>query len=244
VRSKSKTGEENVSKNGIDFSPLQRTICQQILNSVYVRANGACGLCSFDKAGYRSVDSIDSSLLHDELHEAIFNEHVEGVYDRSFASCRSCKEWYVPNVRHSFQDILIPSEIAVPKNLYDECLQLGYEDVCKYEEEIVVIRAKFEEIGALYGAKKQKMQSVKSRFPKAYYGLMDVYMSTCMSGLANVRTLKKAYENVLIPIGERYISLDKVDEALRVWEMVLTNDPSNAYIHKRLDELLETCEKN
>ena len=41
-------------------------------------------------------------------------------------------------------------------------------------------------------------------------------------------------------VGEGYISHGKYEQGLDAWECLLKFDPSNAYIHKRLDELLES----
>jgi len=54
----------------------------------------------------------------------------------------------------------------------------------------------------------------------------------------NILLYKEIFSRLYIPIGEAYIKQGKYEDALRVWENVLQVDPSNNYIHKRLDEFL------
>jgi hypothetical protein len=140
-------------------------------------------------------------------------------------------------VKHTFSDILIPQD----KNGSSENVLPSIDDPQVEEQALNALIARIDEIEKC----SQKMLLLFSDITRRSQGhiLASQINNDLMSkrvAFDNLNTIKRRILAVYIPIGEAYIKKQCYEDALRVWENVLRTDPSNEYIHKRLDELLKT----
>jgi hypothetical protein len=222
---------------GIDFSPNQRTICQQITNSAVLRANGNIALCARDTVGYISAQQLEGTLLSDQLHHSILYEQANGDFSKPFAPCESCKKWYIPNLKDGFKDIVISRELITLKK--DTTVKIG--SPAETEKRLNQI---VERLSTAYERGCEESEFLEDIQRKCIHHLLMRQIKRGVhelkTRLNNIIFFKEMFTYLYIPIGEAYVAEGKYEEALRVWENVLHIDPSNHHIHACLDELSES----
>jgi len=236
IRSGNLGDQETGSSRTIDFSPNQRTICQQITNAAFIRGNEKIALCTMDATGYISAEEASPTLLSDELHRTIIEEQSNGDFGKSFGPCKKCNKWYIPNIKYGFSEVLLSKEYFASETV----IELGDEDPSVAEK---ALNEMLEVFSAAYDLIQRESTLFEDVYRKSKRHLLARQIKRVINEVKtraiNILLYKEIFSKLYISLGEAYITQGKHEDALRVWENVLQVDPSNKYIHQRLDELLE-----
>lgn len=234
IRSKA-TRPETSPQRSINFAPLQRTVCQQILNSAFICRTGTIALCSEDREGQRPLEEFYADRATDDLTCRIIAEQSRDEYEQSFELCRNCNAWYVPTIRSNFRNIQLQRHTE--QQSYEIDLKTIDPYVC--EEALNRISAECERaFSAISSVEPYVIAAARSKKEKSLLTFISVIVQELQVVRSNCTVIRESFVRLFIPVGEAYISEEKYEDALRVWENVLRTDPSNDYIHRRLDELL------
>lgn len=198
----------------IDFAPFERIPCKKVGTSLVLRNTGF-GPCRFINNSWpEKKQQIDEIFAGPELTR-LREEHQKKNFSCTDA-CTTCREWYIADIPFmSTAGSLLPAS---------ECLQIPAELIDSKEQCYKL----YDEIGLLRDAVQQCIMSG--------YSILTPALRLQQS---NQWRLLSALLKFFIPIGDRLCQFGDVEKALDAWEQVLKYDPSNEYIHGRLDELLE-----
>jgi hypothetical protein len=89
-------GERIPDDSVIDFTPMKRSSCRKLPNTLYVYWDGTVGLCGEFFEGRYPGMSLDktpvSSVYCDQRVRAFHDRHLRGEYPDE---CRKCRQWYL-----------------------------------------------------------------------------------------------------------------------------------------------------
>jgi hypothetical protein len=233
---RSKTAEKkNSSRRSINFAPLQRTVCQQILNSLCIRTTGKTAVCTQDRQGRKPLEALETDLAAEELHSRIIEEQSREEYGNSFSLCGQCDAWYVPNIRANFRNIRFPHyACASVEPCVDQSIDPGQ---CEHALDSIIEHCD-SFMRMITEKQKPFLRALASKKEKSLLAFISAVNNDLLVARDNCAAIKEGFLKLFISIGEAYIHNQQYEDALRTWEKVLRTDPANAYIHRRLDELL------
>ncbi len=245
IRTLGNYGEENTVKRTIDFSPLQRSTCRQIYNSIFVKANNNVGICSRDRKGLISLgekaDKKTADILNSEIQEKIIKEQNEMEIGRTFDKCLGCKDWYIPNIHNSFYNISFPSCVHNTHEHYSvDFDKLMPDELDKHEEKLCsIINICDKALKGSYDLLASYMKRISGQKKSSgVSNFIDNQVQYLRQHIKNMELFKYKFMSYYVPLGDAFIYHKMYEKGLLTWERVLKSDPSNTYIHKRLDELL------
>ena len=244
IRAVKDSDSTEIPRRNLDFAPLHRLPCRKLFNGFYILKDGSAGICERDLTGYFSKYDFKSKTLSEmqmpEIKKRIFEEQCAEKYGESFGACTDCKVWYIKNLAHNFSDIMFRRDFCAVEHLLNNSTDIEalIEKVESFVKTVSLVRKDlFEQIN-LFQSRVAREQDV------LYKGIISQHVTSLHRRASLFDLFKTKLRKLYIPLGDALISEAKYEQGLDIWERVLKYDPSNAYIHGRLDEMLEEADKN
>ncbi|MBU1864093.1 MAG: radical SAM protein [Candidatus Omnitrophica bacterium] len=240
--------EIELRNKAINFSPLNRSSCRKIVNSIYIKADGKTGICDQDLSGgiifQEATKHSAIELLNTSIQTNIIKEQNNNFFGKTFNKCSACREWYVPSLGQSFFDIdlsLLVNGESEQCSMHERTYT--FDELTKHEERLRAIIATCDDTlnkcnillsSFLVGMHDQK--DVVSRT------MLDKQMMFLCQRIRNMELLKFKFCSYFMQLGDVYVQRGEYEKGLTLWERVLKVDPSNKHIHKRLNALLKEAQ--
>lgn len=222
----------------IDFSPLRRIPCQKLFNSCYIKPDGNMRFCEFDLSDQTcSIQRFLTQANEQNNVMRLMQQHLEEHYPEDNPPCRTCREWYVPNLIQSVMNYqLFDMQKAETIESFDN---VTHESVAQRQKEVAAAIDTIDCASAHLRSFLFSYQGIeKSLGTMNIATLMRRSLNNIRKRIQFLESLRRFFVAEYEYIGNAYLHFEEYEKALSAWEEVLKTNPAHKAIHEKLDELL------